>query len=46
MVAKPIGRIDRHKGGKYQAKGQSCTITGGLLGVIQKRRHKNAGRIF
>jgi antitoxin component YwqK of YwqJK toxin-antitoxin module len=30
MVAKPIGRIDRHKDGSVKAKG--CTINGALTG--------------
>ena len=47
MVGKPIGRIDRHKDGSTKAKGHIIIeVLTGVLGVVQKRRHKDAVRTF
>jgi len=37
-------RIERHKDGTIKAKGhiKAGELTGGILGVVQKRRHQNA----
>jgi len=40
-------RIDRHKDGSNQGQGpRPRRGAGGILGVVQKRRHQNALRIF
>jgi hypothetical protein len=46
MVGKPIERIDRHKDGSIAAKGHTVIDALKGLGVVQKRRHKDAVRIF
>jgi hypothetical protein len=42
MVANSVERIDRHKDGSFKAKAYTLHDADGILGVVPKRRHKNA----